>query len=216
MVTAKGKETRATILATAVDIASVEGLEGLTIGRLAHALHLSKSGLFGHFGSKEDLQLATIRTARRIFSKEVVLPAAQAEAGLARLWALCDAWLSYMEGGVFQGGCFFIAAAAEFDGRPGPVRDAIAASMQEWLTYLEEAIHQTQALGEITTSVSASQIAFELHAFYLNANWAMQLLHNRQSANQARIAILSRLHSLVTVADPPLPPVSQYDIARSI
>ncbi|HYG79697.1 MAG TPA: TetR/AcrR family transcriptional regulator, partial [Pyrinomonadaceae bacterium] len=119
---AHGERTRQAILEAAVHIASEEGLEGLTIGRLASELSMSKSGLFAHFGSKEELQLATVEAARAVFVREVVGPAFAAEKGLARLWKLCEVWLGYVEGEVFRGGCFFTAAAAEFDGRPGAVR----------------------------------------------------------------------------------------------
>ena len=119
---ARGQRTREAILKTAVDVASAEGLEGLTIGRLAAELEMSKSGLFAHFGSKEELQLATIGAAREIFVDEVVRPAFENDPGLSRLWALLDSWLRYAEAGIFKGGCFFAAASAEFDGRPGPVR----------------------------------------------------------------------------------------------
>ena len=130
----KGERTRQTILEAAVDIASVAGLEGLTIGQLATKLSMSKSGLFAHFGSKEELQLATVEAARSVFIREVIEPTFAAERGLARLWQLCDAWFSYVSSKVFRGGCFFAAAAAEFDSRPGPVRDRIAAIMKEWLS----------------------------------------------------------------------------------
>src|ERR1043166_4628074 len=124
---AQGERTRRAILETAVHIASAEGLEGLTIGRLATELSMSKSGLFAHFGSKEELQLATVEAARDIFVREVIRPAFEAPKGVARLWGLCDVWLEYVRREVFRGGCFFAAAAAEFDGRPGAVRDRIAA-----------------------------------------------------------------------------------------
>src|SRR5215475_2731198 len=103
----KGVRTRESILRVAVDLASVEGLEGLTIGRLADELKMSKSGLFAHFGSKEELQLATIDMARRIFADYVVTPALTQPAGMPRLWALCDNWLAHVEKKIFQGGCFF-------------------------------------------------------------------------------------------------------------
>jgi AcrR family transcriptional regulator len=124
---ARGDRTRQAILEAAVDIASAEGLEGLTIGRLASELSMSKSGLFAHFGSKEELQLATVEAARDIFIREVIRPSFTAAKGLTRLWKLCDVWLAYVRGEVFRGGCFFAAAAAEFDGRPGPVRDRLSA-----------------------------------------------------------------------------------------
>ena len=209
----KGEETRAAILDTAVDLASAEGLEGLTIGRLAKTLNMSKSGLFGHFGSKEDLQLATVRAARRIFIREVILPTQEAAAGLFRLWALCDAWLSYLERGVFRGGCFFFAVSAEFDNRPGPVRDAIAANMHEWLDYLAQLVGDAQERGEITAVLDPSQIAFELHAYHLNANWTMQLFGDEQAANRARLAILDRLYSLATDPERFLPAKAQYPVA---
>lgn len=203
--TEKGKRTRETILAYATGLASVEGLEGLTIGRLATELDMSKSGLFRHFGSKEELQLAVVDTARQIFIDEVVTPARQASSGLARLWALCDAWLAYVEREVFPGGCFFMAAAAEFDNRPGPVRDVIADNMQEWLGYLEHSARRAQEKGEIIPEADPAQIAFELHAFYLGANWSEQLFDDRQATTRARKAILHRLHELATENAPLLP-----------
>jgi AcrR family transcriptional regulator len=199
-------------LGTAVDIASVEGLEGLTIGRLAKELDMSKSGLFGHFGSKEDLQLATVRAARRIFIREVLLPTQEAAEGLPRIWALCDAWLSYMERGVFRGGCFFFAVSAEFDNRPGPVRDAIAANMKEWLDYLAQLIREAQQRGEITADHDPDQIAFELHGYDLSANWAMQLYGDTQAPNRARFAILNRLRSITTNPATTLPSQAQYSV----
>lgn len=206
----KGQQTRTAILETAVDIASIEGLEGLTIGRLASDLDMSKSGLFSHFGSKESLQLATVEAARAIFIQEVILPARQAAAGLPRLWAMCDAWLDYMAREVFPGGCFFVTAATEFDNRPGPVRDAIAANMQEWLDYLHRSAQRAQELGHMTADETPAQIAFELHAFYMGANWAWQLFNDREAINRARVAVLVRLHALATENAPPLPPVETY------
>jgi AcrR family transcriptional regulator len=191
--TIKGQQTKAAILETAVNLATIEGLEGLTIGRLATELEMSKSGLFGHFGSKEGLRLATVEAARQIFIDEVIIPARQAERGLARLWALCDAWLSYMEREVFPGGCFFMAASTEFDNRPGPVRDQIAGQMQEWLQYLTQNVSHAQSLGQLPDSPEPEQLAFELHALALGANWAMQLNKDRLAPTRARTAIRARL-----------------------
>lgn len=192
----KGQDTRDRILETAVDIASVEGLEGLTIGRLATTLKMSKSGLFGHFGSKEGLQLATIAAARQIFIDEVIAPALQAARGLERIWVLCDAWMSYIEREVFKGGCFYFAASAEFDGRPGPVRDLIAADMQEWLDFLEVAIQKAQEKGQVLEDANPAQLAFELNALFLGANWAMQLYGDSKAADRARQAVLARLRAV--------------------
>src|SRR5258708_1985572 len=121
------------ILARAVDLASLEGLEGLTIGRLAVDLGMSKSGLFAHFGSKEDLQLAAIEAARERFVEEVFRPALKEPRGYPRLVARSPPLPGYVQRGVFPGGCFFAAASFEFDGRPGPLRDAVAAAMTTWM-----------------------------------------------------------------------------------
>ncbi len=122
----RGAHTRRAILERAAAIASVEGLDRLSIGRLATELRASKSGVFAHFGSKEELQLATVQWAGEVFVAEVIAPALRAPGGLRRLWRLCDGWLDYSKRRVFHGGCFFVSVAAEFDARPGRVRDEIA------------------------------------------------------------------------------------------
>ncbi len=190
---ARGEKTRQAILEAAVHLASAEGLEGLTIGRLAAELSMSKSGLFAHFGSKEELQLATVEAARSIFIREVIRPAFEADEGLPRLWKLCDTWLAYVQGGVFRGGCFFAAASAEFDSRPGLVRDRVAAIMKEWLKALGRAVQDAQAAGHLDRSVEAAQLAFEFNALELGANWAFQLHGDKQAFTRARAAILERL-----------------------
>lgn len=195
---AQGEGTRKAILEAAVHIASAEGLEGLTIGRLAAELFMSKSGLFAHFGSKEDLQVATVEAARSIFIREVIRPSFEGEHGLVDLWHLCDTWLSYVESGVFRGGCFFAAVAAEFDSRPGPVRDRIAEIMKEWLTALRRAVADAQTAGELKSEVDPTQMAFEFNALELGANWAFQLYGDKQAFARAREAILESLHRQAT------------------
>ena len=190
---ARGGRTRQAILEVAVDVASAEGLEGLTIGRLASELSMSKSGLFAHFGSKEELQLATVEAARDIFIREVIRPCFEAGKGLPRLWKLCDVWLAYVRGEVFRGGCFFAAAAAEFDGRPGPVRDRVAEIMKEWLATLRGSINEAREAGQLSADADPSQLAFELNALEMGANWAYQLYGDRQAFSRARDAILERL-----------------------
>jgi AcrR family transcriptional regulator len=201
---AQGERTRQAILEVAVHLASAVGLEGLTIGRLAAKLEMSKSGLFAHFGSKEELQLATIEAARSIFIREVVQPAIEAAQGLSRLWKLCDYWLDYIQREVFQGGCFFAAAAAEFDGRPGLVRDRIAEIMKEWLDGLERAVRESQAAGHLERSIAPAQLAFEINALEMGANWAFQLYGDRQAFAKARAGVLKRLNALATSKAPPL------------
>jgi AcrR family transcriptional regulator len=195
---AQGEGTRKAILEAAVHIASAEGLEGLTIGRLATELSMSKSGLFAHFGSKEELQVATVEAARSIFIREVIHPSFEGTSGLPGLWRLCDTWLSYVESGVFRGGCFFAAVASEFDSRPGPVRDRIAEIMKEWLDTLRRAVATAQAAGELAADVDPTQIAFEFNSLELGANWAYQLYGERQAFARAREAMLERLHRYAT------------------
>src|SRR5215216_4153714 len=201
---AQGERTRKAILEAAVHIASAEGLEGLTIGRLALELSMSKSGLFAHFGSKEDLQVATVEAARAIFIKEVIKPAFEAAQGLTRLWKLCDIWLSYVQAGVFRGGCFFAAAAAEFDSRPGPVRDRIAEIMKEWLSTLRDAIVEAQKAGQLKSDIDPTQLAFEVNSLELGANWAYQLYGDSKAFKRAREAIRERLSRYATAAGTPL------------
>ncbi|HEV7395826.1 MAG TPA: TetR/AcrR family transcriptional regulator [Pyrinomonadaceae bacterium] len=194
----KGERTRSAILDTAVHISSAEGLEGLTIGRLANELVMSKSGLFAHFGSKEDLQVATIEAARSIFITEVIKPAFAAPPGILRLWKLCDTWLSYVESGVFRGGCFFAAAASEFDSRPGVVRDRIADIMKEWLAVLRDAVKNAQDASQLIKDLDPTQLAFEFNSLELGANWAFQLYKDKQAFIRARQAILDRLRNHAT------------------
>jgi len=195
---AQGEGTRKAILEAAVHIASAEGLEGLTIGGLAAELSMSKSGLFAHFGSKEDLQVATVEAARSIFIREVIRPSFEGKHGLVDLWHLCDTWLSYVESGVFRGGCFFAAVAAEFDSRPGPVRDRIAEIMKEWLATLRRAVAYAQTARELRSEVDPTQMAFEFNALELGANWAFQLYGDKQAFARAREAILESLHRQAT------------------
>jgi AcrR family transcriptional regulator len=199
---AKGDRSRLAILEVAVHLASVEGLDGLTIGRLASETGMSKSGLFAHFGSKEDLQLATVDAARSIFIEKVIRPAFEAKKGLPRLRRLCEIWFDYAENHVFRGGCFFAAASAEFDSRPGRVRDRIAVIMKEWLEVLRWAIVDAQEAGQIDLKVEAIQLAFEINALEMGANWAFQLFSDKQAFTRARTAVLERLrnHSIRSLA----------------
>ena len=200
----KSERTREAILRTAVALASVQGLEDLSIGDLADELEMSKSGLFAHFGSKEELQLAVIETARQIFIDEVAAPALKAEKGLPRLWGFCDGWLSYAERKVFPGGCFFTGVAFEFDGRAGPVRDRIAALMQEWLDALTRAVHEAQKAGHLRTNIDAEQLGFEIHALGMGAIWASQLLDDKKAFDKVRAILCARLQQVQTKSAPRL------------
>lgn len=181
----KGEQTRAAILERAVDLASVEGLEGLTIGRLASDLGMSKSGLFRHFGSKQDLQLATVGAARARFVAMVLEPASAAPDGAPRLRAMAEHYLDYLYS--FPGGCFWGATASEFDDRPGPVRDAIAASLDAWMA---ELVRQASAAG----IADPDRYAFELYAVVMAANARWRLTGDRRAFDLARAA-LARLEA---------------------
>ena len=195
----RGIKTRRAILRKAVNLASLEGLEGLTIGRLASALRISKSGLFAHFGSKEDLQCAVVDEARDIFVEKVVLPASGFH-GLQLLRTLCDNWLSYGEQKVFPGGCFFSAASLEFDDRPGPVRDRIVGLMKKWLHNLENAARDAKSSGEIRNEVDVRQLAFEIQALAMGGNWSSRLFRDPTAFRSAKAAILRRIDQVTVTA----------------
>jgi AcrR family transcriptional regulator len=191
----RGDRTRRTVLARAVDLASVEGLDGLSIGRLATDLAISKSGLISHFGTKEGLQLATIRAARAIFVHTVIEPALTTPPGLARVRALLDAWLEYSSDRRFPGGCFFARASHEYAARPGPVRDALAALDDEWLGLIAETIAGAQEVGEVVAHIDPQQLAFDLDAYLDSAN-LRSLLGRPGVYEQAERAVRDRLASV--------------------
>jgi AcrR family transcriptional regulator len=185
----KGADTRATILARALDIASVDGLEGLTIGPLAAELGMSKSGVFAHFGSKQELQLATVAAAAERFRIAVIEPALRAPDGALRLRAMAAAYLDHLEGNDYSGGCFWAATSAEYDDRRGPVRDAIAAALDAWIGELER---QARLAG----SPDPGCFAFELYAVVMGANSRFRMSGDRAVFGYARDAIERRLEEL--------------------
>jgi AcrR family transcriptional regulator len=191
----KGERTRQSILERAVNLASTEGLEGLTIGGLAEKLGMSKSGLFAHFGSKEELQLATIEAASQRYIREVFSQALLEPRGYPRLLAICNGWLSYMRRGVFPGGCFFAAASFEFDSRPGPVRDHVRRLMDDWIGALEKAVRMAQDEGHLRADVDPGQLAFELNSLFFGANFAFYLRDDQQAIEKAERAVRTRLES---------------------
>ena len=196
--TLRSGQTRRSILARAVDIASVEGLEGLTIGRLAEALSLSKSGLFAHFGSKEELQLAVVDAASEVFEAEVLGRAEGFERGLPRLLHLARAWLAYIEKSPLRGGCFFAAVAGEVDDRPGRVRDAVAGKTRRWVDLLEAEASAAVDAGDLEDDTDPAQVAFEIHAFVQEANWAFQLHGDAAAFRRAGTAIHRTLATVVS------------------
>jgi len=188
-----GERSRAAILEQAARLATVEGIDGLSIGRLAAAVGMSKSGLFAHFGSKEELQLATIETASALFAELVIEPASLAPDGLARLRHLAENFLRHVEEGTYPGGCFFASVAAEMDTRPGPVRDRALQLTSEWLAQLETAVRDAQAEGAIDAAEDPEQLAFELDAYLLLANLQFVVSQEPAAIDRARRAVERRL-----------------------
>jgi AcrR family transcriptional regulator len=188
-----GQQTHAAILEVATQVASVEGIHGLTIGRLAQALGVSKSGLYAHFGSKEQLQLETIEAAQSIFDEEVRRPALEAPEGVQRLEALGQAYLSYIEREVFPGGCFFASLLAEMDARSGRVHDLVLSIERARVARLAELVRQAQQLGELDTDADPEQMAFEFQACLELANYHFVLFRDPQVLDRGRRGIATIL-----------------------
>jgi AcrR family transcriptional regulator len=190
---ADGARSRQAILKAATELATVEGLDGLSIARLADHVGMSKSGLFAHFRSKEDLQVATIDAAAEMFDREVWQPGMAAPAGVRRVLSQCDAFFSYLERAVFPGGCFFVAAAAELDGKKGPVRDHLRQVYSRILQGLAGVVREAQELGEIDRTEDIAQLTFELDSLMLGANFAYVFFGDAAALDRASRAIRQRL-----------------------
>jgi AcrR family transcriptional regulator len=182
----KGQSSRTTILLTAAKLATTKGLAGLSIGDLAAEVGMSKSGLYAHFKSKEELELATIETAAVIFDSEVLQPAMKAHPGIERLKALVNSFLSHLERRVFPGGCFFSAVAAELDTRPGPARDRVVEVLGSWLGLLRQCILEAQDLAEIDPSTDVAQAVYEIEAMLLAANFLFVMMNDTTHLTQGR------------------------------
>jgi AcrR family transcriptional regulator len=190
---ADGARSRQAILKAATELATVEGLDGLSIARLAEHVGMSKSGLFAHFKSKEELQLATIDAAAEVFEREVTRPGMAAPPGVARVESQCEAFFSYLERGVLQGGCFFVAAAAEFDAKPGPVKDHLRGVYTGLIAALTDVVREAQAMGEIAATEDVDQLTFELDALLLGANFAYVFFDDPVALERARHGVRERL-----------------------
>jgi AcrR family transcriptional regulator len=195
-----GERSRTTILREAGQLATVEGITGLSISRLAKAVGMSKSGLFAHFGSKQELQIATIRAARDVFTAEVIDPALAAGTGLERVRQLVENFLRYVEGGLYPGGCFFASVAAEMAMRPGPVRDGAVQVLHEFSRHLEAAVRQAQAEGAIDPAEDPDQLGFELDAYLSLANAQFALSQESAPIDRARGAVEDRIKAAAPAA----------------
>ncbi len=182
----KGEQTRTAIVGHALRLASAVGLEGLTIGGLADDLKLSKSGLFAHFGSKERLQIEVLEAAAQLFVDHVVRPAVRKPRGEPRIREMFERWLRWSSRSGLPGGCPFVAAAAELDDRPGPVRDALVTTQEQWIEALERAAKLAVAQGHFRHDLDASQFAFELYSLMLGAHYFARLLNTPGAHKRTR------------------------------
>ena len=189
----RGDASRRLVLASAVDLASIDGLDGLSIGRLATAAQVSKSGVATLFGTKERLQLATVEAAAQRFRETVLEPARVEPRGIRRIVALLDAWIAYSRDRVFPGGCFFNAAVSEFDAKPGLVRDAIAEAIESWSSYLRVSVGYAVELGELAPDADPTLVAFECTALLDYANSRSVMTGSNEPYRLARRAMVSRL-----------------------
>lgn len=187
----QGARSREAILAEAVRLATVEGIEGLSIARLAEAVGMSKSGLFAHFGSKEELQLATVDAALAGFDATVLTPAAAAQDGLTRVRALAAGYFAYMQQN--PGGCFFASVLAEVDMQPGPLRDRLVAMLEGWIGVIADAVREAQRDGGLDPAEDADQLTFELEAALLLANMQYVVSHAAEPLERGRRMIERRL-----------------------
>ncbi len=213
-------ETRAAVTEAAVDRASVDGLEGLTLGVLADEVEMRKSSVFSLFGSKEELQRATLEAAVDQFTDQVWGPVADEEAGLPRLLALCDSWLDYHRRESLPGGCFLTTATIEYDARPGPLRDQVAAIMSRWLGLLEREAARAIETGELPAEVDPADVAFELNALAAAASYGFQLNRDPGVFDRARRSMRRVLGADMNRgdggahADPGRPPGARHRVHR--
>ena len=201
----KGQQTRAAILDAALGLASHMGLEGLSIGALAELMQMSKSGVFAHFGSREELQISVVREYHARFEEEVFFPAIAEPRGLPRLQALFERWVRRVSVEL-DSGCIYISGAVEFDDRPGPVRDALAEMVRAWHAALERAIRMAIAEGQLRPDTDPAQMLFEIHGLILALHHDARFLRNPGVLDRARAGFARVLADHRTE---PAPPVSQ-------
>lgn len=199
---ADGERSRQAILTAAAQLATIEGLDGLSIGRLAEHVGMSKSGLFAHFKSKEELQLAAVDAANEIFQREVWEPGMKSRPGVDRIAAQCEAFFSHLERKVFPGGCFFVSAIAEFEGKEGRVRDHVLALYAKILVGFTEMVREAQQLGEIRPDEDVAQLVFELDSVLLGVNYAYVFFRDPGALDRGRTAVKNRLERAAPIARP--------------
>ena len=198
----KGQQTKAAIVDAALGLASQIGLEGLSIGALAEITGMSKSGVFAHFGSREELQISVVREYHERFEHEVFYPAMQAPRGIPRLQAMFDNWMVQTSNEI-DSGCIYISGAVEFDDRSGPVRDALASSVTSWQAAVRRAVEQAQEEGHLTRDVEPMQVAFEIHGLILALHYEARFLKVPGAAERARQGFARILERYRTTGEAP-------------
>jgi len=209
----KGQQTKAAIVDAALGLATQIGLEGLSIGALAEVMQMSKSGVFAHFGSREELQISVVREYHTRFEDEVFYPAMSAPRGLPRLRALFDNWMKRTSVEI-ESGCIYISGAVEFDDRPGPVRDALASSVNTWLTAMRRAVEIAVSEGHLSPATDASQMAFEIHALILALHYEVRFLRSPDSLRRAVTAFEGIVTRFSAASAPAAPSATAARTAR--
>ena len=207
----KGQQTKAAIVDAALGLATQIGLEGLSIGALAEVMRMSKSGVFAHFGSREELQISVIREYHARFEEEVFFPALQMERGLPRLRALFQNWMNRTSIEI-DSGCLYISGAVEFDDRPGPVRDALASSVKTWLAAMYRAVEQAKEEGHLRLNADGHQVAFEIHGLILALHFDARFLKTPGSTARAHTGFA---HILARYGSATAKPKKSADIPRA-
>jgi AcrR family transcriptional regulator len=200
----KGQQTKATIVDAALGLATQIGLEGLSIGALAEVARMSKSGVFAHFGSREELQLSVVREYHERFEAEVFYPVLKEKRGLPRLRQLFANWMKRTSAEI-DSGCLYISGAAEFDDRPGPVRDALASSVKTWLKAVHRAVTQARDEGHLSADLDANQMVFEIHGLILALHYEARFLKSAQSLARASLGFENILQRYGALALPVTP-----------
>ncbi len=211
----KGQQTKAAIVEAALGLATQIGLEGLSIGALAEVMQMSKSGVFAHFGSREELQISVVREYHHRFEEEVFYPAMSLPRGLPRLRALFDNWMKRTSVEI-DSGCLYISGAVEFEDRPGPVRDALASSVNTWLAAMKRAIELAVQENHLRADTDAGQMGFEIHALILALHYEARFLRSPQSLGRALTAFEGIVGRYSVGETPPSPATSRQAVARRL
>jgi AcrR family transcriptional regulator len=199
----KGEQTRAAIVEAALELAGRDGLEGLTIGLVADRMRMSKSGVFAHFGSREDLQIAVHKEYEKRFVEDVLLPSLNEPRGLPRLEAMYGRWIDRISLEIASG-CIYVSGAVEYDDRPGPIRDELVGMIRSWQTELMRAIKQAIEVGHLRADTDALQLIFVIQGLVLSVHYNARLMHNKDSITRGRAGFTQLINAHRAPAQSPV------------